>query len=321
MQRRFSRLWYVTALLLVAVLLGPDLTPAPARWQQLARELAKLVPLIVTAALLAGWLASSARAARMRSGLDQRPVRAVVLASLFGAVTPVCGITSAPLVGALLRQGIPVSAAMAFLVASPVTDPGMVLLTAGLLGWPFALGKLVASALLGLAAGAITAVIIRARPHTRWIRDDVGMDGFGPEPATARQRFYRESRATFLLILRWLTFALALEAVIRVFAGDAGYALLADVDSARAVPLAVLIGGPLYIEGYAALAPLRALMDMGLSAGAAMAFLISGAAISLYSAVAVWHLVRPVLFAVYLGVGLAGALLAGWATDAVIMSW
>lgn len=118
--------------------------------------------------------------------------------------------------------------------------------------------------------------------------------------------------------MRWLAFALTAEAIVRAHLGNAGYSVLTTVESVWTVPLAVAIGGPLYIEGYAALPLLRALIDIGLTPGAAMAFLISGAAISLYSAIAVWSLVRPTIFGLYLFLGIVGALVAGWVTNIVM---
>ncbi len=304
----------ITATLLVAGSLWPE-PRLELAWGVIV-ELLRLLPLILIVAVLAGWLAASELAQRFRGWLTSRPGRAILTASLIGAVTPVCGIASVPLVAALLRQGVPVAAAMAFWLSSPITDPGMLLLTAGILGWPFAAGKLLGAFLLGIGAGAVVQGICHWSPQTRWVRQEaLEQDAPGSSDTGCRVHFLAESTATFLLVLRWLAFALTLEALVRSHLGDAGFIAMASVEGSWAVPLAVAIGGPLYIEGYAALPLLRSLIDMGLTPGAAMAFLISGAAISLYSALAVWSLVRPLMFVLYLVLGIAGALAAGWMTD------
>lgn len=310
-----SRVWWLTGALLLASLWS---APGPGLVIAVAGELIKLLPLILLAALLAGWLAVSAMAQRLRRALDNRPWHAIVVASLAGAVTPVCGIASVPLITALLRQGIPVAAAMAFLLSSPITDPGMLLLTANILNWSFAIAMLIAAMLLGLVSGAVTHTLYRWRPRAQWVRAEALERATVAACDTPDQsHFWPETRATFALVLQWLAFALTVEALFRSHLGDWGYSLLADVDRFWAVPLAVSIGGPLYIEGYAALPLLRGLIEAGLTPGAAMAFLISGAAISAYSAVAVWSLMRPVIFCLYLSLGIAGALGAGWVTDMV----
>lgn len=314
MSTRISFVWWVTAAMLA---LG-SLLPAPGT--ELVRsvlgELITLLPLIVFVALMAGWLASSTLAGRLRTTLDRRPWHAIFFAGLIGALTPVCGIASVPLVAALLRQGVPVAAAMAFWLSSPITDPGMLILTAGILGWPFAIGKLLASFFLGLVAGVIMQGLSYWKPQSHWVLESALQQSTTAFcESSASSSFVAEVKATLALVMRWLAFALTLEAMVRAHLGDAGYSILTTVDSVWAVPLAVAIGGPLYIEGYAALPLLRGLIEMGLTPGAAMAFLMSGAAISLYSAIAVWSLVRPAIFGLYLFLGIVGALVAGWVTD------
>lgn len=282
-------------------------------------ELIKLLPLVFFVALMAGWLASSKFAERVRTMLDSRPWHAIFFAGLIGAITPVCGIAAVPLVAALLRRGVPLAAAMAFWLSSPITDPGMLILTAGILGWPFAAGTLLAAILLGLFAGVITQGLSYWKPQSQWVRERATeQSAILFCDSSARSRFVAEGKATFALVMRWLAFALTAEAIVRAHLGNAGYSVLTTVESVWAVPLAVAIGGPLYIEGYAALPLLRALIDIGLTPGAAMAFLISGAAISLYSAIAVWSLVRPTIFGLYLILGIVGALVAGWVTNMVM---
>ena len=317
MNRRFSFVWWVTVAMLVLGSLWPE--PGTELVRSVLDELVTLLPLIAFVALMAGWLASSTLANRLRNTLDGRPWHAIFLAALVGTVTPVCGIASVPLVAALLRQGVPIAAAMAFWLSSPITDPGMLILTAGILGWPFALGKLLAALLLGLVAGIVAQLLSYWKPQSRWVREGALQHSATSScDATAQSHFITEAKATFALVVRWLAFALTMEALVRTHLGNAGYSILTAVDSVWAVPVAVAIGGPLYIEGYAAPPLLRGLIDMGLTPGAAMAFLISGAAISLYSAIAVWSLVRPAIFGLYLTLGIVGALVAGWITDIAI---
>lgn len=316
MKGRISLVWMATVAIWVGSALWSEANSGLVR--SVLEELVKLLPLIVFVALLAGWLASSRLADRCRDTLNGRPWQAIVLASLIGSVTPVCGIASVPLIAALLRQGVPIAAAMAFWLSAPVTDPGMLILTAGILGWPFALGKLLAALVLGLVAGAVTQGLVLRHPERHWVRREVVAAEAAPCDSRQRSRFLVEAVSTFAMVLRWLTLALTIEALVRTSFGEAGYSILSTVDSLWAVPLAVMVGGPLYIEGYAALPLLRGLIDMGLTPGAAMAFLISGAAISLYSAIAVWSLMRPIAFGLYLSLGMLGALVAGWVTDGVL---
>ena len=83
------------------------------------------------------------------------------------------------------------------------------------------------------------------------------------------------------------------------------------------VLLGAVVGAPAYLNGYAAVPLVDALLAQGMSDGAAMSFVIAGGASSIPAAIAVWALVRPRVFAAYLGLAVSGAVLAGLAWQAV----
>jgi hypothetical protein len=85
-----------------------------------------------------------------------------------------------------------------------------------------------------------------------------------------------------------------------------------------AVPLAALIGAPLYLTEAAALPIVSGLLQSGMSPGAAIAFLIAGPATTVPAMAAVWTLVRPRVFVLYVGIVVVGAVALGIATDVVL---
>ena len=117
-------------------------------------------------------------------------------------------------------------------------------------------------------------------------------------------------------IMRWLALALVLEVLLQRLVPDAWVVSLLGTDALSSVPLAVFVGAPIYLDGYTALPPVRRLMEMGMGFGAALAFMISGAAVSLYAAAAVISIVRARVFMLYILLALSGACLAGY-----IVNW
>ena len=81
--------------------------------------------------------------------------------------------------------------------------------------------------------------------------------------------------------------------------------------------LGALVGAPAYLNGYAAVPLVDALLTQGMAQGAAMSFVIAGGVSCIPAAIAVWALVKPRVFAVYLGFALVGAVLAGFAWQIV----
>ena len=301
--------WMVTAALLAAGSLFPE--PDAGLLAAVARGMLSLLPVVVLAALLAGALTLGNWSDRATAWLSGGPVRAVVVASFVGAITPVCGLGVLPLIATLLRRGLPLAPIMAFWVSSPITDPSMLVITAGIIGLPFAVAKTIAAFGTGLLAGAVTGLLPGCRgPGHRLMRigplEGAGCAGEGESP------FWPEVWRSTRLVLRWLALALVLEVFLQRLVPDAWVASLFSDGAGGSIPLAVLVGAPMYLDGYAALPLVRGLLEKGMSFGAALALMISGAAVSLYAAVAVASIVRLRVFALYVLLALAGACAAGY---------
>jgi len=77
------------------------------------------------------------------------------------------------------------------------------------------------------------------------------------------------------------------------------------------VLLGAFVGAPAYLNGYAAVPLVDALLTQGMAPGAAMSFVVAGGVSCIPAAVAVWALVKPRVFAAYLGYAILGAMIAG----------
>ncbi|MQX38131.1 permease [Roseospira navarrensis] len=292
-------------------------------------SLVSVAPLVVPGLVLSAWITASGAAGRVSRMLLGRGGRTIVVAAAIGAVTPVCGVTVLPLMAGLLAAGVPLAPVMAFWLSSPVTDPGMLAATAATLGPGFAIGKTVAAFGLGLLGGfgthALAGQAWTANPlrsGMRWKHPtppgDCGCEGDAGvlwavwrDPAR-RSRFVRETAAMARLVTVCLLPAFAAEHALGAVLTPDAFASTLGGSSAWAVPLAVVVGAPAYIDGYAALPLTRALLDHGLSEGAALAFLVSGGVVSIWGALAILPVLRLRPFLLYLGFALAGSLASGW---------
>ena len=117
---------------------------------------------------------------------------------------------------------------------------------------------------------------------------------------------------------RWLLVAFALEALILAHVPQETIVGTLGGQNPLAVPLAALVGLPLYMTEAAALPIVSGLLKSGMSPGAALAFLIAGPATTVPAMVAVWSLVRPRVFGLYVGVALIGAIALGFTADVVL---
>lgn len=286
-----------------------------------------VAPIVVPGIFLAAWIIASGADTYIAGAFEGRTLKAVLAASLIGAITPVCGVTVLPLMAGLLAAGVPLAPIMAFWMSSPITDPAMLATTAATLGLSFAIGKTLAAFGLGVFGGAITGLFAKSPWAMNALRDNRlarqlssarcgGDQPFEPwvwRSETRRRSFNRQFWATTRLILICLTPAFAAEYALNAALTPGALAAYVGEDKWWAIPAAVFIGAPAYIDGYAALPLTRGLIDNGMSEGAAMAFLVSGGVVSIWGAMAIAPVLKLKPFVLYLVLALVGSLGAGYA--------
>ena len=310
-------IWLLTGTLLLTGSLVPDSNADMVR--NVGWGILKILPVLAIASLLAGALTLGNWSDRALSWLKGGTLRSILIASLIGAVTPVCGLGVLPLIASLLRRGVPLAPIMAFWVSSPVTDPSMMLVTGGIIGPDFAIAKTVAAFSIGLFAGVVTAGLPGFRGSVNELMRTEALEQYGSCEAD-RSHFWPEVMSNTRLALRWLALALVLEVFLQRLVPDEWIMSLFGNETGASVPLAVIVGAPMYLDGYASLPLVRGLLEMGMSFGAALALMVSGAAISLYAAVAVVSVVRARVFALYVILALLGACLVGYAANLIVQA-
>lgn len=293
-----------------------------------------VTPLVIPGVVLAAWITASGASDQVAAVFHGRTAQTVIGATVVGALLPVCGVTVLPLMAGLLAARVPLAPVMAFWLASPITGPAMLSATVATLGWEFAIGKALAAIGLGLFGGGVTALVARREWATSPLRSNrivgslgaqcggcgEGSPGFDPRiwrDQNRRAKFARESWSITRLILLVLTPAFAAEYLLNAWLEPNAVAAYVGRDSAFAVPLAVVVGGPAYIDGYAALPLTRALLEHGMSSGAAMAFLVSGGVVSIWGAMAIFPVLKLWPFLLYLALAAVGSMASGWAFGAL----
>jgi uncharacterized membrane protein YraQ (UPF0718 family) len=310
--------------IVIYIVLQPESALAAARFT--LENLIFVSPMIVLGVLLTAGITASGSMALIAASFKGHEVRMIGIASLVGAFTPVCGITVLPLVAGLLMARVPLAPIMAFWLSSPVTDPGMLAITASALGVPFAIGKSVAAFFAGILAGGTTLVLTRlgylADPARPTLSSFTQSTCSAEESESVLWQFWKESgrrrifigtaKATGKLMLLWLTLAFLAEYVLQAFLPPDLLGQYVGSENDFAVPIAALVGAPIYLDGYAALPLVRGLIDSGMAQDAAMAFLVAGGIISAWAAIPVFALVRLPVFALYVVLAIVSAMLAGW---------
>ncbi|MBS4011361.1 MAG: permease [Roseovarius sp.] len=318
------RIWMVSAMILI-VLAVFDATQARATLLFTSDALLSTAPFLLLSIGIAAWATATGADNMIARAFTGAPTAMILLAALAGGLSPFCSCGVIPLIAALLAMGVPLSAVMAFWLASPVMDPSMFILTTGVLGLEFAIAKTLAAVGLGLMGGWVVHLMGRAGGLSDPLRDGIGNGGCGgskvraPKPVVwrfwsepeRRAKFGREARNVTLFLLKWLTLAFILESLMLAFIPAETITQALGGTGIGPILLGTLVGVPAYLNGYAALPLVGGLIGQGMAPGAGLAFLVAGGVTSLPAAIAVWALVKPRVFALYIALSLSGAFAAG----------
>lgn len=321
---RDHRVWLVSALILGTLALFNSKQAVESALFA-GQALLQTAPFLVLSISIAAWAGATGADNLIAKAFTGSPLLMIVLAASAGAVSPFCSCGVIPLIAALLTMGVPLSAVMAFWLASPIMDPSMFVLTAGVLGAEFAVAKTLAAVGLGLFGGLVVHLMSRGGALLDPLREGIGNGGCGgakiraPKPVVwrfwqdddRRKKFGKTALTTTLFLAKWLVLAFVLESLMLAWIPAETVTSALGGDGVLPIVTATLVGVPAYLNGYAALPLVSGLIDQGMALGAGMAFLVAGGVTSIPAAMAVWALAKPKVFALYLGLSLTGAFASG----------
>jgi uncharacterized protein len=252
----------------------------------------------------------------------QRNRKAGVLIATGAAVTtPLCSCGTTAIILGMMAGSMPWAPIVAFMVSSPLTSPQELVFSAGLFGWNFALMFFIASIMLGLAGG-VAAYLFESRG---WLTgqarfktisggSDLSLpvvDSVQAQPRVTLGQFLKETwLAGKRLALFFLGFAFIGYLLNNLIPAQWVSTLFGE-GQVYGVPLAAVLGIPFYFNTEASLPLARALMDAGMSQGAVLAFLITGAGTSIGAiagalTIARWRIVGLVIGTLFVGAVLFG---------------
>lgn len=283
-------------------------------------KIALLLGGIIFAATVLRTFISVERTRELLGGRHQ--VAGYVLAAVLGVATPFCSCSAVPVFIGFVAAGVPLGITMTFLIASPLVNEVAVVLVGGSFGWHVA--ALYITTGLAIAVGA--GIIIGKLGLERWVEGfvyetRVGMAAAGKQSMSWRDRFM-VARGEVASILRriwpFLLIGIGIGAAIHGWAPEDFFARYAGPDNPLAVPVAVLLGIPLYSNAAGTIPLVEALHAKGVALGTSLAFMMSVVALSLPEMVLLRRVLKPKLLATFVGVVAAGILAVGFLFNIVL---
>lgn len=244
-----------------------------------------------------------------------------VAAAGLGVVTPFCSCSAVPVFIGFVAAGVPLGVTLSFLIASPMINEVAIVLLFGLFGWQITALYIGFGLVIATGAG----MVLGRMNLERWVEPfvfETKLRGKAIDPSQGltwddRLQMAREEVVSILRkVWPYLLVGIGIGAAIHGWAPQDWFARHAT--GWWGVPLAVVIGVPLYSNAAGVLPLVEALHDKGLPMGTVLAFMMSVVALSLPEMVLLRRVLKPKLIATYVGVVATGILLTGFLFNAVL---
>jgi uncharacterized membrane protein YraQ (UPF0718 family) len=274
-----------------------------------------LAVMIFAIGVLRTWLPEH----KLRRWMGRGGIGGNFVAALFGAITPFCSCSSIPIFISLLKAGVPLGVTFSFLITSPIINEYLVILMAGEFGVPVTIAYVLSGLLIGTVAGAILG---RMNLGHFLEKDILTSAHAGSEVIThtwrTRLRFgWDEATSVIRQIWLWVLVGVGIGAFIHNYVPQETIHSLMDATGIFSVPIATVLGVPMY-GSCAAIVPIAVvLFEKGIPLGTALAFMMAMAALSLPEAIMLRRVMRLGLIALYFGITTIAIIFTGYLLNAL----
>jgi len=246
-----------------------------------------------------------------------------IFAALFGIVTPFCSCSAVPLFIGFVSAGIPLGVTFSFLIAAPMVNEIALILLYSLLGWKIAAIYLTTGLGIAIVAGLIIGKLHAEKYLEDWVKN-MSSDAIikKEEKISWHNRFllaYNMTVDIFKHIWIYVFIGIAIGAVIHGYVPESFMMLIMGADSWWSVPLAVLLGIPLYLPHAGGIIPIiEVLINKGAAIGTVLAFMMSVITLSLPEILILRKVLRPKLICIFLSIVSIGIIMIGYLFNYIV---
>ena len=237
-----------------------------------------------------------------------------ILASLLGIITPFCSCSAVPLFLGFVQSGVPLGTTFSFLVASPMINEVALVLLLGMFGWKIALNYVVSGLLIAISSGIIIEKMNVRNLVEAFVLDDDTDNLNIPDLSWERRATYAGTYTVNIVKKVWpyIVVGVGLGAFIHGYVPADFLARYAGSDKWYAVPVAVLIGIPLYSNAAGVIPLVGALTEKGVAIGTALAFMMAVTALSLPEFMILRKVMKTRLILLFAGIVASGIIFTGY---------
>jgi hypothetical protein len=245
-----------------------------------------------------------------------------VMAASLGIVTPFCSCSAVPLFIGFVQAGVPLGVTFSFLISAPMVNEVALALLFGLFGWKIALLYMSLGLTVAIVAGWVIGRLKMEAYLEDWVRDMPHVQATaGGDAFTLVERIeggFAAVREIVGKVWPYILAGIAIGAAIHGWVPEDFMASFMGKDAWWSVPLAVLIGVPMYTNAAGIIPIVQALLAKGAALGTVLAFMMSVIALSLPEMIILRKVLKVRLIATFTGVVATGILIVGFVFNAVL---
>jgi uncharacterized membrane protein YraQ (UPF0718 family) len=293
--------------------------PPDARWAEALAfflyDSVKIMLLLFGMIAVIGFFRTYLPQAKVKAWLVEKKGTGNLFASLFGAVTPFCSCSSIPLFLSFIKAGIPLGITFSFLITSPLINEYLVVLMLGFFGWKITLAYILSGLAIGIACGSL----LGKMKLEKYLVEDMFSDPTSlneiETPRNMLQRIafgWREAVTIVKKLWAWVLLGVGIGALIHNYVPQEMIQGIIQRTGIFSVPIATLIGVPMY-GSCAAIVPIAVvLFQKGVPLGTALAFMMAISALSLPEATMLRRAMKLPLIAIFFGITTLGIIFTGY---------
>ena len=236
-------------------------------------------------------------------------------ASTIGIFTPFCSCSAVPLFIGLVESGVPLGVTFSYLIAAPLINEVAAALLWGLFGWKIALIYIASGWVISVVAGFILGKMHLEKYVEDYVYKIKMKQGLKAQKKLQRERIsesFGETKSIIRKVFLYLLIGIAIGAFIHGYAPENLLTQIAGKGNWLAVPIAVLIGVPLYSNAAGMIPIVSSLIEKGLPLGTALAFMMAVTALSLPEAIILRKVMKLKLLIIYFSIIAAGIIFTGY---------
>ncbi|APD06022.1 UPF0718 protein [Flavobacteriaceae bacterium UJ101] len=278
----------------------------------------EIVILVIIITYIMGIITSYLPLDKIRHYLEKHKSLGIgnVFASILGAITPFCSCSSIPLFVGMMQARIPLGIALSFLITSPLVNEIAIVLFWATYGWKVTLIYILSGITLGVIGGIVLEKMGMAQHVADWVKN-LNTQKVTPEKDQRSfiQRIpeiHREAIQTLKKLIPYIFVGLAIGSFIHGFVPESFFETYISKSNPLAVPIAVILAIPLYIDAVGVLPIIESLISKGVPMGTAIAFMMASIGLSFPEALLLKKVMKKKLIVAFFSTIGIGMILSGY---------